>query len=370
MRSTDTHVRHSGSKINPNPFVETTLSYALTYVSRVGKHRPSHSMTSAKLVILADNDYYSHPDSPSTNTRATQRFARFPTTLSGANKTGLGSSAALVTALTAALLTHYLPLSLFDISTTAGRHTLHNLAQAAHCAAQGKVGSGFDVAAAVFGSCLYRRFSPSVLSELPEPGAPGFAPALVSLVDSREKWDVEVEKDGVSISPGLALRMCDVDCGSQTVGMVKKVLEWRARDRDASKKLWDELQARNEALAFVLREGRQEDISAAVGAVRALIREMSASSGVPIEPESQTELLDAVSLLEGVFGGVVPGAGGYDALALLMKDDEATKQMVETFLAEWSKKKGGKVRLLRVKGEMEGVRLEKLSVYDGWLPLK
>jgi phosphomevalonate kinase len=42
----------------------------------------------------------------------------------------------------------------------------HNLAQFVHCFAQGKVGSGFDVSAAVFGSQLYTRFDPSVLDPL------------------------------------------------------------------------------------------------------------------------------------------------------------------------------------------------------------
>ncbi|GBG59791.1 hypothetical protein CBR_g54895 [Chara braunii] len=43
---------------------------------------------------------------------------------------------------------------------------IHKIAQAAHCAAQGKVGSGFDVSAAVFGSQRYIRFSPSALASL------------------------------------------------------------------------------------------------------------------------------------------------------------------------------------------------------------
>lgn len=43
---------------------------------------------------------------------------------------------------------------------------LHNAAQLAHCAAQGKVGSGFDVSSAVWGSQVYRRFDPLALEEL------------------------------------------------------------------------------------------------------------------------------------------------------------------------------------------------------------
>ncbi|KAF5572142.1 phosphomevalonate kinase [Fusarium pseudoanthophilum] len=359
-----TQLQVSGAQINPNPFVETTLSYALTYIDRVAKHRPSHSMASARLIILADNDYYSHSESESTRQG---RFAKFPVTLGDANKTGLGSSAALVTSLTAALLAHYLPKDLFNIQSDQGKRTLHNLAQAAHCAAQGKVGSGFDVATAVYGSCRYRRFSPETLSSIPEPGAAGFADALVKLVDGESAWDVEVLKDAVIMPKGVVLRMCDVDCGSKTVGMVKKVLKWRSSNPEESTKLWDELQKRNEQLIATLNAGDVENLPGKITAVREMIRQMGSASDVPIEPESQTELLDALSTVEGVYGGVVPGAGGYDALALLMKDDDETKQRVEEFLDRWAKEKGTKVKLLGVKGEMEGVRSESLDVYAGWI---
>ncbi|KAI1815359.1 ribosomal protein S5 domain 2-type protein [Poronia punctata] len=294
------------------------------------------------------------------------RFAKFPTTLRGANKTGLGSSAALVTSLTAALLTHYLPETDFDLTTAEGKRTLHNLAQAAHCAAQGKVGSGFDVAAAVYGSCRYHRFSPSILKSIPEAGAPGFAAALTRLVTETE-WDTKIEKDGVNMPPGVTLRMCDVDCGSQTVGMVKKVLQWRESNPAESKKFWDELESRNVKLGAILSEGKVGEIRPAVANIREYIREMGGRSDVPIEPESQTELLNALMEVEGVYNGVVPGAGGYDAVALLMKDDEATEKRVEDFVAKWSEEKGGQVKLLRVKGEMEGVRKENIREYDGWI---
>ncbi|KGQ10843.1 putative phosphomevalonate kinase [Beauveria bassiana D1-5] len=310
-----------GDQLQANPFVETTLSYALTYAHTVAGD--GHAPSSSRLIILADNAYYSQPPAAG-DTHG--RFAKFDVTLKDAHKTGLGSSAALVTALTAALLTHYLPAAGseargFDVASDAGRRTLHNLAQAAHCAAQGKVGSGFDVAAAV----AYRKRA------------------------------------------RRALRRAS-STGSQTVSMVKKVLAWKAQDAERSALLWDALQERNEALAESLhRGGGLADLPQRVEGVRELVREMGQQSDVPIEPETQTQLLDAVSRVEGVYGGVVPGAGGFDAAALLMKDDEATKQRVDEFLAQWSREKGAKVKLLNVKGEMEGVRREKLDVYDGWL---
>ncbi|KAI1775729.1 Phosphomevalonate kinase [Hypoxylon cercidicola] len=365
-----TQLQVGSTQMNANPFVEITLAYALTYIIAAAHLPPSHTFAPVQLTVLADNDYYSHAAAASSH-----RFAKFPTKLKDAHKTGLGSSAALVTALAAALLTHYLPRAAFDLGTDAGKRALHNLAQAAHCAAQGKVGSGFDVAAAVYGSCVYRRFSPSVLSGLPEAGAPGFAPALAECVLG-SAWDTEVAKESAArMPPGVALRMCDVDCGSQTVGMVKQVLRWREADAAASRALWDELQARNEALGAVLSSsssggggGGDDEIAPAVARVRELVRRMGEASGVPVEPASQTALLDALAReVDGVYEGVVPGAGGFDALALLVRDDEATETRIKKFLEGWSQEKGGSVRLLDVKGEMEGVRREGLEQYNGWL---
>lgn len=354
-----------GAEARPNPFVETALSFALTYVAqRTTGLQTRHSIEPARLIILADKAYYSQP---ATDERRGGRFAKFSVTLGGAHKTGLGSSAALVTSLTAALLAHYLPPEILDVSTAEGRRSLHNLAQAAHCAAQGKVGSGFDVAAAVFGSCQYRRFSPSLLSQLPEPASPGFGAKLVALVDQVAGWDVEVRKDGIDMPQGVVLRMCDVDCGSQTVSMVKKVLSWRAEHQERSTKLWDALQTSNEALAATLCRGDTDALPQMVGDVRRLIRDMSRLSDVPIEPERQTELLDALSEVEGVYGGVVPGAGGFDALALLTRRDDDTKGRVDAFLRRWSQENASKVRLLDVQGEMEGLRRENLDEYEGWL---
>lgn len=349
------------------------MAYALTYISRVVRQRPSHSMTPARLTILADSSYYSAPDtSPSAEAAAaehppqTGRFIHMQTTLKEAKKTGLGSSAALVTSLTAALLSHYLDPAFFNLATDQGKTVLHNLAQTAHCRAQGKIGSGFDVAAAVYGSCLYRRFSPSVLEAVPHPGQPAFASKLVEVVTGAG-WDTEIKKDAVTLPSGVAMRMCDVDCGSQTVGMVKAVNAWRAKDPAGSKALWEELQRRNGVLAGMLAAGNLDELPAALHASRELVRKMGVESGVPIEPESQTELIDALTGVDGVYGGVVPGAGGFDAVALLLKDDEDTAKRVDAFLAEWSKKKDAKVKLLGVRGELEGVRSEKLSEFKGWL---
>ena len=87
-------------------------------------------------------------------------------------KTGLGSSAAMTTSVVAALLQYLKVIDLQlsperrvdDYTAYSGLDLVHIIAQCAHCVAQGKVGSGFDVSSAVYGSQHYVRFSSSVLS--------------------------------------------------------------------------------------------------------------------------------------------------------------------------------------------------------------
>lgn len=342
--------------------------YALTYISAVTN---SSIIKPTTITILADDDYYSQGSGKSSNASLSGGFSDFGVRLQDAHKTGLGSSAALVTAFTGAVLSHYLSKSQMDISSAEGNSRLHNLAQAAHCAAQGKVGSGFDVAAAVYGTCVYRRFSPSILSGLGEPGSANFSLRVQQVVENTDmsnKWDTEITKGGAQIPQGMSLIMCDVDCGSETVGMVKKVLQWRKDDPRGAKSLWDSLQEENETLATRLASGSLEDLTTSFATVRSHIRDMGTRSGVPIEPEEQTALLDALtSNVDGVCGGVVPGAGGYDAVVLLVQHDETTMSGIRSFLVDWSASRSSQVKMLRVRGEMEGVRKEERAAYAVWL---
>lgn len=404
-----------------NKFVETTLRYALTYLSH---HRhadsssesdsisPRPTFQSLNITILADDDYYSQSAGSSQPQDSNTGFSDFGVTLSQAHKTGLGSSAALVTALAGALLAFHSSNSDTSNPATLDLTRLHNLAQAAHCAAQGKIGSGFDVAAAVYGSCLYRRFSPSILETIGEASSAGFSERLHLCVDDlnldgNKTWDVEVKSRAVQVPESLMLVMCDVDCGSETPGMVRKVLKWRSDNPEEAGVLWAALQLGQEDLCLELArvsereglvdlEGANTDVGVEVdqqfkrkfqpladiiSTIRSLVREMSIKSAVPIEPPVITELLDFCTGLPGVVGGVAPGAGGYDAVALVVRNDPDVVKHVQTKLEGWKSSRGqgtasgdgndaaariGKVRLLGVKQEKEGVRVEQSDRYQGW----
>lgn len=363
--------------------MQTALAFALSYAQSV--HRIK--IVSSLITILADRDYYSHDESSTKETTSTlEHFVGFRLPLTEAHKTGLGSSAALVTALTAAVLTYYLPPNIIDLERSQGQQRLHNLAQASHCTAQGKIGSGFDVAAAVYGSCVYRRFSPQILEGLGDIGKDGFSENLRMIVDDihpESKWDTNVDKTAARIPQGLALVMCDVDCGSETVGLVKSVLRWRKESPEESKLLWATLQAANEDLANQLGylpskelcSPRELDaIRDTILTMRSLVREMSTKAGVPIEPPVQTALIDACCELPGVLGGMVPGAGGYDAIALLVEERKETFDDLDVLLNSYQtdvkSNEGvgiGKVRLLGVKQEYSGVRSEDPVKFEKWI---
>jgi phosphomevalonate kinase len=209
------------------------------------------------------------------------------------------------------------------------------------------------------------------------------------------KWDHRVE--ATKVPKGLRLVMGDVDCGSSTPGMVRKVLAWRGADETAEE-LWRDLEGRNTGLIELLgkaeersRENGEEwqsavktwgtggqgetesvkllnEISKQVGAIREKIREMGRRAEVPIEPEAQTRLLDAAAAaVPGVLGGVVPGAGGYDAVVFLCVDREETVQQLEEFLRGYKfvgeDGKEGSVAVLEAREEMEGVRVEDFAQY-------
>lgn len=144
-----------------------------------------------EVIIVGDNDFYSqrgyvsltegfervlmiikleanHLPPTFNSLKMIPPFAACNVTLGDVHKTGLGSSASLITSLVTALLLQFAIISSDDLSrgNSHGKSLVHNVAQYIHCLAQGKVGSGFDVSSAVFGSHIYKRFDPEVIAAL------------------------------------------------------------------------------------------------------------------------------------------------------------------------------------------------------------
>ncbi|VDB95113.1 unnamed protein product [Peniophora sp. CBMAI 1063] len=393
----------------PNKFVQLALAQTLKLAREYGTGSEA-LQRGLDITIAGDNDFYSQRDQlkalslPPTVASLSHIPPFVPThsTLKDVAKTGMGSSAALITSLTSALLIRLGVLSASDLQVENGREQAHNLAQFVHCFAQGKVGSGFDVASAVFGSQLYTRFRPAVLAPLMDDPKLSLAAALAPRAPG---WDHKVVP--FALPPSTRLLLADVHMGSNTPLLVGQVLKWRAANPEESTTRWAAIDARNTALATSLSQlsklhkekpevyesaiklaaGRSASDWASVAAgkggeegkvikvlaeahtaaesVRTAMRALGTACGVDIEPAQQTELLDASCALPGVLGGGVPGAGGFDAIWLLLLDPtEEGKVVLDGVEKLWGEREG--VTPLRCsESDKAGVQVEDLGDVPG-----
>ncbi|KAJ2825448.1 phosphomevalonate kinase [Coemansia erecta] len=393
---TNTLVQYDSADQGNNGFVQVVLQTTLALVNTrrpealramLTNAAPAQHRASLKILLTADNDFYSQREAlakiganlTSHSLEQLPAMAKTGKTLGNVHKTGLGSSAAMVTSLVASILVHFGVLHKHDLcepekqsgAASKGLQLVHNIAQYAHCLAQGKVGSGFDVSAAVYGSHVYRRFSPTVL-EAAMSESSSIAELVQATSPENPGWNSEVEP--VAIPPRLTLRLADVDAGSNTPSMVKKVLQWQKANPEQAATLWASLDAANNYIGHIwssLSEAHRANsaeyssaidwcslhpssewrssLDAAAGLTRTLLadlvdgilrvrqlqRELGENAGVPIEPPKQTRLLDACMAVPGVCMAAVPGAGGYDAIFCVVLS-QASGDAVEHVWSEWS----------------------------------
>lgn len=304
----------SFDKAGPNPFVALALlsahRLALDSLGYDAYHGQVHSKK-IQLVIVGDNDFYSHrspqpegssapPPAPSAADLAKlPPFAPLGVPIREVHKTGLGSSAAMTTSVVGALLVCLGLVGRSGPLTAVDRALVHNSAQLAHCSAQGKIGSGFDVSSATWGSQLFRRFTPEVLAPVlleksavrPEgetaPETAPLAPGLLrDTLDPRNKaWvppsisastgvstaveglaelgvalqetasnetpttDVAHQPALIQLPPRIKLVLADVDAGSNTPSLVSRVLAWRNAQPEWAAQMYKVLNASNQGLA-------------------------------------------------------------------------------------------------------------------------
>ena len=372
-----------------NPFVEATIVTVLSYAIGVDSINSRYVGKNIEIKIFSDAEYHSKDESEEkSSANGAYKFLYHSKEITEVNKTGLGSSAGLVTSLTAAILSTL--FSSFTINNE-WKSKVHNIAQVAHCKAQGKIGSGFDVASATFGSIVYQRFEASLINKVFESSIAD----LVHLID-KENWNMV--NDQCSLPKGIRLLMGDVKGGSETPKMVSKVMEWKNKNPERASEVWTKLNNSNMKLIdslqkldeFSQRESDKYDqltkyvskmnaseialltkenlyfaqIAQSIQCIRECLQIMTEETGASIEPESQTKLIDSVSVITGVLGDVVPGAGGYDAICMLVFASE-----VENIIKETSKSDNpilGNVRWMDLTEQRDGLIEENYSDFNGF----
>ncbi|KAK9453244.1 ribosomal protein S5 domain 2-type protein [Dipodascopsis uninucleata] len=332
-----------------NPFTESAIRTVLNYLSSSAS---GFDLRSTSIVVLSDNAYHSQPYS------SVPKFNKHRVRIHEVPKTGLGSSAALTTSVVASL---FALNTGFDLDDSTSKRIIHNMAQISHCLAQGKIGSGFDVATAVYGSIVYRRFESSLISDIPS--STSIPAEYLRGLKKTVEQDWKIDASPCYLPRRLCLLMGDISGGSETPTLVRLVLSWRKSDPSAEY-VWRALGQSNESLINSIIElshiadsnvdeynnfvdqivsmdsanikklgssggtciaGKFEKVIDAINSIRHYLKEMTIKSGAQIEPDEQTALLDECAKIPGVLGGVVPGAGGYDAICLIACEDAVPK---------------------------------------------
>ena len=297
----------SREKAGRNPFVSLALAYTLRLAAELKGSDEVEALfqrtgpAGIEITVAADNDFYSQretlnlPEGTAPTVDQLKHLAPFSPqkcTIGNVHKTGLGSSAAMTTSLVACFLLHLQAVIPNGPKTleTEDLALIHNLAQLAHCAAQGKIGSGFDVSAAIWGSQLYRRFEPKVLQACLDEGEKVVTEGEEAEEQRRARLSARIEllpvldpynplwkasplsedgnaqstaTEGLAVSedhhvpkpaplqlpPGLDLLLADVDAGSNTPSLVSKVLAWRKEKPEWAKQLYNVIASSNQGLA-------------------------------------------------------------------------------------------------------------------------
>ncbi|CAI7737774.1 unnamed protein product, partial [Closterium sp. NIES-53] len=193
-------------------------------------------------------------------------------------KTGLGSSAAMTAAVSAALLRFLGVLgdsgsgaahegcqeramgsrvqessqeeAVGSAGTVGREEVVHRVAQVAHCLAQGKAGSGFDVASGVFGSMCYQRFNPAVMHALMGAEA-AITVSSISATLWSPLWDHTISP--LHLPPGLLLVLGEPGTGgTATPSMLSAVMKWRKQSPEEAEPIWEGLKEANAAVSAAL----------------------------------------------------------------------------------------------------------------------
>ena len=88
--------------------------------------------------------------------------------------------------------------------------------------------------------------------------------------------------------------------------------------------------------------------------VRKDLRTLGVRASVPIEPQSQSLILDETSRVPGVVGVGVPGAGGFDAVFCVMIIRQERDRQIEQLRQIWQT---NGVHMLNANEEKEGIQI-------------
>lgn len=218
-------------------------------------------------------------------------------------KIGFGSSAALTVSLIAVLASHY--------GYSLGQEILYKLSYTAHYAAQRGKGSGFDIAASVYGGHVSY-----IMPEIEKiPIVDGFWDVNVLWQELKiEKIDIPYQKILIGYSGK----------GSSTGALIGLVREFKEKNSEYFVNIMNELDARVLESINHMKMKECEHAMISVKAIRSLFTELQFESNIEFETPRIKKMCDLAESLGG--SAKFSGAGGGDSvIAFACTDDQFKK---------------------------------------------
>jgi phosphomevalonate kinase len=216
----------------------------------------------------------------------------------GAHKLGLGSSAAVTTAVLVASLAH-------AGQRLEDREQLFKLCHAAHDAAQGTRGSGIDVATSVYGGTILFRIGPG----------------------SQEATAVPIK-----LPPGVALTFVFTGKSASTPALLGQVRALAERDPAIHDALMARLTATAQAFVDACRAQRHSGLLEAVTEYASCLFALGEAAGAAIVTDEHRRVID---LAHAAGGAAKPsGAGGGDLAVAFTPDPESTTTLRRSLAEE------------------------------------
>ncbi|MCX6814414.1 MAG: phosphomevalonate kinase [Candidatus Aenigmarchaeota archaeon] len=235
-------------------------------------------------------------------------------------KIGFGSSAAAVVSTVGAILTFHG----MDLDKRDTKDLVYKLATIAHYFAQGKVGSGFDVAASTYGGIfVYKRFDPKWLVGQMESGK-----TVKQVTDSQ--WPGFMAEQ-LKIPDDFRLLVAWTKESASTVNLVKEMDKFKASDPKEYKRLYDSIASLVAESIPAWKESDRKKIIQNLNRNEKILRELGQKSNLPIETGDLRKLSE-IAQKNGA-GGKLSGAGGGDCGIAVCFDQKTADKIVQ----EWKK---------------------------------
>ncbi|MBI4044527.1 MAG: phosphomevalonate kinase [Candidatus Diapherotrites archaeon] len=227
-------------------------------------------------------------------------------------KLGFGSSAAITTAVVSAVLLHH--------GIKPESDELFKLSTLAHYFAQGKIGSGFDVAASVLGGALfYTRFDPGQIEHL------ALKPVTQAVA---ENWP-GLGMKRITLPKNIFFLAINTGEKADTRELVTKMKTFRAEKKHDYFRIINAVGETTISLAQALENNQEEKIISLVKKNRLLLKELGEKSGIKLETTKLTKIIEEAEILG--CAAKFSGAGGGDNAIAVGFGEEKKQELLNAF---------------------------------------